>query len=686
MMRFPSVWKKQKLGLLDFIIFAVIAFVAVWFFVIAPFLNKIPSNFSYKADVVSVDNFFDQTTGEFKGEEYSKTIFSYDVVGQQGKTLLIKNTFDVRTLDGKQVYEAKPIYAIDAYTGAHVKGLGDKDREGYLFAPRGLKKGQSFVYWHADSNIPATMKYVGEEKLYGLTVYKYQTDYGGEIDQTKMLSFLPDVGETKGIKLASTNTLWVEPVSGYLVKQQDESIDYYYYDLITGKKLSPYNQFSNRFAEESVKKHVGVAVGKKNVIIFARLFCPVLLLLCVALLSLLHIEKLKRIRVFLSQNRAGILVFGILCVLTWLAVISAQQFIQSDIQTRLESDVAEVRASLREQSHVYIDTLFGASALFYASDSVTREEWKQYTTSIKLADRLSAMREFGFAKIVQGQEKADFEKSVQAQGLSEFSIHPASDKFEYVPVLYAESFHNQTKTDLGYDWSEDPVLLRVMNQARDSGEVSLSKKIHLPKEKQVNGQSIVFMIVPVYKNNTILNTPEERRQSIRGFVYALLDVNAFMQNVALTSPGDVDFHVYDGLKTTDQTLLFDVNSKNSAQTKTENLFYKKIETFFIAGHPWTVEYINDDSFEHRKSDLILLIVTISGGMLLTLLGSGLVFSLSASKRKAVLYAVTLNKDLQKISSDLAQKNNELAKQMEELEKMNRIMIDRELAMAELKKK
>lgn len=55
----------------------------VWIFFVAPFLLKIPTDFSYQADIVSVDNFYDEKTGDYQGEQYSNTQFSYHIVDKK---------------------------------------------------------------------------------------------------------------------------------------------------------------------------------------------------------------------------------------------------------------------------------------------------------------------------------------------------------------------------------------------------------------------------------------------------------------------------------------------------------------------------------------------------------------------------------------------------------------------------
>ncbi len=62
--------------------FIILFCIPVWIFFIAPFLLRIPSDFRYRADMISVDNFYDEKTGDFHGEQYSDTQFSYEVVGQ----------------------------------------------------------------------------------------------------------------------------------------------------------------------------------------------------------------------------------------------------------------------------------------------------------------------------------------------------------------------------------------------------------------------------------------------------------------------------------------------------------------------------------------------------------------------------------------------------------------------------
>lgn len=316
---------KQKDFLVTLIVgFVVFSFIPIWIFLIIPQLPIYRSNFSLNAEVASVDNFYNEETKEYQGEKTSKTIFTYETEEKNG-TLLIKNTFDVRTLQGEKIFAVVRQHGINPFTGKHIKGFGDHDREGYLFAPKHLQKRQPFTYWHVNYDGPAHMQYVKEEHLFGLTVYKYETNYQGVIiDQTKNLTDLPGVGVTRGVNLDPHLTLWIEPVSGRLVKYQDQTTAYYY-DLATGKRLHPWNKFSNSIVDVSVRKLVDEAYAAKATLILQEIVTP-LLIAIIGIFLVLRSFFIAKGHWFTNRNYLllvkgiGILIIfaGIVVIFGWL--------------------------------------------------------------------------------------------------------------------------------------------------------------------------------------------------------------------------------------------------------------------------------------------------------------------------------------------------------------------------------
>lgn len=255
-----------------------VLFLVLWVAVVSPYLTKIPKDFEYTANIFSLDNFYDQTAKKFLGEKRSVTTFTYETESQQDGVSEIKNIFDVRAATGEKIFAVERVYGVEAKTGKHVAGHGDKDRLGYLFGPRNLKKGEPFFYWHINYDAPAEMTFVAEENLFGLKVYRYETNYADAVvDQTQELSVLPDVGVTRGIVLEPYLQLWIEPVTGRLVKYADQTTAYYY-NLASGERENPWYTFGNSYTRASVESQVTIARQQKIAFTIIELVIPFLLL------------------------------------------------------------------------------------------------------------------------------------------------------------------------------------------------------------------------------------------------------------------------------------------------------------------------------------------------------------------------------------------------------------------------
>ncbi|MBI3633383.1 MAG: hypothetical protein HY226_03775, partial [Candidatus Vogelbacteria bacterium] len=62
-----------------------------WVYVVAPHLTKLSDDFTYRADIVSLDNLYDEQKQEFSGEKRSVTKFSYEAMADKNGVLTIRN-------------------------------------------------------------------------------------------------------------------------------------------------------------------------------------------------------------------------------------------------------------------------------------------------------------------------------------------------------------------------------------------------------------------------------------------------------------------------------------------------------------------------------------------------------------------------------------------------------------------
>lgn len=283
---------------------------ATWSGIIAPRLLSMPGDFQYIAEVASMDNPYDERAQKFTGEKRSLTKFSYEVTEKKEGVLLVKNSFDVRQITGEKIFSVERLYGIDPKTGEHRAGYGDRDREGSLFAPRHLPKGQDFVYWHVNYDVPVTMLYQGEEYMHGLRVYRFAADFSA--DQSADLTHLAGIPEKRGVELEVHLETWIEPTTGYLVQYKDSATGWFY-NRQTGKRLHPWNSFRNAYGLQSVLDHVQIAKNQRSRLIILEMLIPGLLALFGGIFVFSSLRKrTPRLMIFIAWCVLCILIGGAL--------------------------------------------------------------------------------------------------------------------------------------------------------------------------------------------------------------------------------------------------------------------------------------------------------------------------------------------------------------------------------------
>jgi len=652
-----------------------------WIYLAAPEILKLPRDFSYSADIVSVDDFYDHEAGDFGGEQFSKTEFSYHAVSGDGDRLFVRNVFDVRTQSGEPIFKTERLYGIDAKTGKHVRGLGDRDRDGYLFAPRGLKRGQPFTYWHVNYDGPARMTYVREESLYGLKVAVYETRYEGvKIDQTKDLGFLPGVGITRGVELDPHLTLWVEPVTGRVVKHEDETVAYFY-DLLTHERIEPWNRFKNTYAEETVPGIVASIRFQKYETLLVEDVVPLLLALVLLLALMRRFGVVLRFRSVLAGRLlvAGAAVLMLSLTLSGFALMRAS--VQRTFNENLDDEANRLDDLIQKRLDIYTNVLSGARGLFAASQSVSRPEWKAYVDSLKLRQYYPGIQGLGFAKVFPPDELDDVESEVRSEGFPDFKVVPQGDRDIYTSIIYLEPFDERNRRAFGYDMFSETNRRRAMKAAAQNGTPSVSAKVTLLQENETVVQAGFLMYLAVYRNGAETETVEQRQEALEGFVYGAFRMNDLMRAVLGDAPTNLDIEIYDGLRHDADTQMF--STAGTGDDSEEGVTFRQFRTIYVDGRPWTFEYMNKPGV---KSDLLsrsLPWLALGAGTLVTLLVLVVIIAFARSRNLAVVYADKVTADLKKTVADLQKTKKAILNILEDVkeEKDKTEQVKRRLALA-----
>ena len=279
-------------------------------------------------------------------------------------------------------------------------------------------------------------------------------------------------------------------------------------------------------------------------------------------------------------------------------------------QEHFNAQAGEVVQRIAERMADYEQVLRGARALFDASDDVSEHEWQRYVGSQELVSRYPGVQAFGYARLLEGQGDAP----------------PGSQ------VVYLEPLSDRNLRALGLDMLKEPVRQHAMENARDSGEPTLSGHVILVQESGEDMQPGSLLYVPVYRHDAPVSTPQQRRAALQGWVYSAFRMHNLMRAI-FGGPQlrDLTLSVYDGPQATPSALLY-----ADAGWAASSYRYRTSSTFELPllGHRWTVLVRTTPAFE-ATVDTQRAQVVLAGGALISMLLFGVVNGMARTRHEAL---------------------------------------------------
>ncbi len=298
-----------------------------------------------------------------------------------------------------------------------------------------------------------------------------------------------------------------------------------------------------------------------------------------------------------------IFVTGLLLLLglTLTAFISYQfkQDIEFHEKRDFQSRCEEVKLKIQARLMTHKQMLLSGAAMFDGSENVRRDEWKMYVKRLSLNRELDGVQALGFSLWIKPENLAEHEKNIQKEGFPDYHVKPEGKREAYTSIIYIEPFTDRNLRAFGYDMYSEPVRRTAMNSAMDNQNVSLSSKVILLQEESTDIQAGTLMYAPVYQKNKPIDTVEQRRNAILGWVYSPFRMTDLLRHILLNSHdinvGHLYLHVYDGISQhvhNDDTHPLDnslYESEKNASSEFNPLFnYDTYLDFY--GTTWTLHF------------------------------------------------------------------------------------------------
>jgi signal transduction histidine kinase/DNA-binding response OmpR family regulator/integral membrane sensor domain MASE1 len=354
-----------------------------------------------------------------------------------------------------------------------------------------------------------------------------------------------------------------------------------------------------------------------------------------------------------SVAQWGTLLIGVgLTVAVWhLLAVGAER----RAQEQFDAECDDIAKRIARRMALYESGLRGAQALFKAQQEPSREQWRDFTEGMDLANNFPGVMGLGYGAFVPAAERAEMTARIRAQGHPDFHIWstgPALGPGMSTVVMYLEPFAGRNLRAFGYDMMSEPIRYKALLKAAHSGGPALSDKVVLVQDAQ-GGQAGFLMYFPVYRKSAHLPpaaSPAQRMAALQGFAYSPIRVDELMRDLHGNADHAVRLEIFDGDQPSPGAQLY-ASDQVPADARQYPNPYRHVIPLLLPQHQWTLRFTSQPAFEkaidRQKSQIVLL-----AGVIISLLFFGVVRALTARQAYATAMARQMTGALRESESSL----------------------------------
>lgn len=337
----------------------------------------------------------------------------------------------------------------------------------------------------------------------------------------------------------------------------------------------------------------------------------------------------------LSGFALAVLVLVASTLLVLLAWRAARENALEMARGEFEASCNEVVELLRQRLVNYELTLRGGAALFATVDRPSPAQWHTFVDGLGLPQRFPAIAGLGFAPYVTRHGLAQLQQDVRAEGRGLFSVWPHGVREAYGPILYLEPRTAENLNVVGFDMYAEPIRHAAMDAAITEGAPRMTGRVQLMQDL-VPGVGAVLMYVPVYHGGEAPGTQVQRRASMRGWVYAPVRLQRFVEVALRPIRREVSFRLFD-VTHGHPVLLFE----DPRFPHDESPAFRHARVTSAYGRMWRFEFASSP-VETAVPGLAPLRTALAVGLLASLLLFGIAWSLAHTEMRAQRLAARMS--------------------------------------------
>lgn len=325
--------------------------------------------------------------------------------------------------------------------------------------------------------------------------------------------------------------------------------------------------------------------------------------------------------------------------LTFFAWRSSVSYVNTLAEQRFAASVGEAQAALNAHLVAHAQALRGAQAYVGAMGQPSRDDWKRMYDTLRFGENYPGFNGIGYMQTFTLKERGRVLGALK-QSYPNFTIQPPGDRNRYVALSAYEPVTTETQKVIGIDAWVDPERRKTLEAARDSGETRITGKVTLATDKTEDRRPGFLMYQAVYRHGLLLDTIEQRRKNLIGFVVAPFRIGVLAGQIYYAKHADIAMRIYDGNEATESTLFHATHPTLDFASAA----HQRVLPIEVGGKTWQVHYASLPVFG-SASDLAQPWRLLAGGVLISFLLFGTVWSLVATRARAIRMAQRMTRSL-----------------------------------------
>ena len=298
----------------------------------------------------------------------------------------------------------------------------------------------------------------------------------------------------------------------------------------------------------------------------------------------------------------GFVLSVIVVVVVWYGT---DRLLYERSQKLFEHYAEDNRDATDRRIHRYENALRSGVGFMQGSSYVSRQEWHQFVQTLDPQNYYPGMQGIGYSMMLTPEQVSPIEEKMRSEGFSSFALRPAGQREFYSAILYLEPLDKRNQAAIGYDMYSEPTRREAMQRAADTGKFSISGKVKLVQEIDEKVQAGFLMYLPFYKTGERLDTIEERRHALIGFVYSPFRMNDLMEALGQHDES-LRVEIYDTPQRTKEHLLYRSVLSGYSSEHTSHT------TMTIGGRTWHLYYSSSPQFDRSTDNFYPIFAAMVG--------------------------------------------------------------------------